>query len=601
MREGITMTAPEKIQREYFAWQPQDDPEFAPLICGRGAIGGKGRSLLFALRKLRESGDSQLQSTQIPQSVYFSVELFHQFLESVPRLELLIQRGEPDELLAAFNAVPMPAALTETVRRFLSAVSDPVVIRSSSVLEDSLKYSFAGKYMTTFFGNNEGSLEERVRRVEGEIRRIYACTYFPKAVSYRKRHGLPDDDMGIMLMRIVGTWRGEYYYPTVGGVGYSRNFRRWSPRVKQEDGVLRLVFGLPTMSTKRGYARTLSLTNPRLRPEGQNPDKIAFHAQESFHVLARNVPGEITTLDIKKCWRQLIDYHPDFDAYAQLYSYDDDHGSFSPLMKNMMTMQPLSKVCFTFENFPRRYPGFYERMKKMLALLENAMGIAADVEFSCEPLPGQFYLLQSRPFWNGSVGGDGLPDLTDRRVILKTDRMFTQGRLEKVKALVYVDNAAYYLSPDFHAVARTIGQVNDRLGEPYILVSPGRIGSSNPVLGVPVQYNELTNCRCMVELGIPKLGFMPELSYGTHFFSDLEIDNVLYMPVFDGEPENLFDERWFENHPWEPTADPAVRIYRGDFSAYMETSANQAVIVDNSWDGSKGDQRTAPSWAVDDR
>ena len=119
-------------------------------------------------------------------------------------------------------------------------------------------------------------------------------------------------------------------------------------------------------------------------------------------------------------------------------------------------------------------------------------------------------------------------------------------------------------------------------GQKFIFVSPGRVGSSNPELGVPVKYNELTNCCCIVELGIPRLGFMPELSYGTHFFSDLAVDNVLYMPVFEGESNNLIDQDWFSERKWEEGPHPAIRIYKGNFLAYMDGETNQGVIIDNS-------------------
>jgi hypothetical protein len=105
-------------------------------------------------------------------------------------------------------------------------------------------------------------------------------------------------------------------------------------------------------------------------------------------------------------------------------------------------------------------------------------------------------------------------------------------------------------------------------------------------LGVPVQYHELTNCCCIVELGIPKLGYMPELSYGTHFFSDLEVDNVLYMPVYDGEKRNIFDESWFDGMPFELGPHDAIRIYKGHFSVYMNGESNEGVILaDNNGTG----------------
>jgi len=572
----------ERTREEYFAWDPHNDPEFAPMIFGKGTIGGKGRSLLFALRKLRDSGDPQLSNSKVPESIYFGIDIFHRFLESVPSLDLLISQNDPERLEEVFLRTPLPATVTEAVRNFLSEMHDPVVIRSSSRLEDSAKHSFAGKYLTTFMSNDSPSLEERVLIVEREIRKIYSRIYFPEATSYRKKHGLGDDDMGIIVIRMSGRWHGRYYYPTIAGVGYSQNFRRWNKRVKQKDGVLRLVFGLGTMSTKRGYARTISLTNAYLRPDGQSPEKIAIHSQERFHVIDRERPNELTTLDIKKEWRQLIEYHPDFDAYAQIYCYDPDGGCLSSLMKSTQRIDLGSKVCLTFDNFPKKYPNFFERMKKTLPLLESSMGLPADIEFAYEPLNDSFCLIQSRPCWCQTCEEEGIPDLGGKRVILKADRMVTPGVLHNIPCLVYIDHLQYYSNPDFFKVARGIGEINEQMkGQKFIFVSPGRVGSSNPELGVPVRYNELTNCCCIVELGIPRLGFMPELSYGTHFFSDLAVDSVLYMPVFEGESNNLIDQEWFTENEWEEGPHPAIRIYRGNFSAYMDGESNQGVIIDN--------------------
>lgn len=130
--------------------------------------------------------------------------------------------------------------------------------------------------------------------------------------------------------------------------------------------------------------------------------------------------------------------------------------------------------------------------------------------------------------------------------------------------------------------ARAAGDVNGTVKEERcILVGPGRWGSSNPLLGVPVRYNEISNSGCLVELGIPHKGMTPELSYGTHFFPDLEVDGVLYMPVFAGEDRNIFNSDWFEDTQWEKCANDAVRIYRGNFAVYMDGETNRGIIVDN--------------------
>lgn len=572
-----------KRREEYFAWDPNDDPEFSDLVYGDKTVGGKGRSLLFALRKLRDSGDPQLSRTVVPASYYFGIDIFHDFLCGIRCLDEIILSCDDERLEREFTAAELPEIMRRAVRKFLSEVADPVVVRSSSRLEDSIKYSFAGKYLSVFLANSSGTLEERALAVEYQIKRIYARTFSRKAVSYRTKHNLGTDDMGIILIRAAGSWRGQYYYPTMAGVGYSQNFRRWSTRIKQEDGVLRIVFGMGTMSTKRGYARTISLTNPFLRPDGQNPEKIAFHAQEIFQVLDRASPDDLTTLDIKKEWPEIMKHHPDFSAYAQVFSYSPEGGFFVPLTRDTVTIEKGSKVCLTFENFPRKYRLFFERMKKTLKLLEASMGVTADLEYAYEPLEDSLSLIQSRPFWSQQCMVEDIPDLRDKTILLLADRMVTPGCVEGITSIVYIDHKLYHSCPDdYYDIARCVGKINEAMcGKPYILVAPGRVGSSNPILGVPVQYNELTNCCCVVELGIARFGFMPELSYGTHFFSDLELDNVLYMPVFEGELNNVINTEWFHSNEWELGPHPAIRIYRGNFSAYMDGERNTGVVTDN--------------------
>lgn len=568
----------------YFAWDPQEEEEYRGNITGTGTIGGKGRSLLFALKKLKESDEPLFEKIEITPSTFFGVGVFHDFLSSVPRLDSLLREKDPEHLENAFLATPFPDYAVRAVERYLSGMTDPVVVRSSSRLEDSLKHSFAGKYLSTFLINRpEQPLPERVEAVVEQMKRIYARTYFPTASSYRKKHSLPEDEMGLILMRMAGKWRGRYFYPPMAGVGFSRNYRRWTTRIKAEDGVLRVVFGLGTLSTKRGYARTFSLSNPMLRPEGLNPFNIMRHSQEAFQIVGRE-ERQLLTLNITRAWKEIIPYVPNFRLFAQIYHPDSFGGYFTDIGTFPSFQSPSSKICFTFEDFPCRHKIFFDLMKKLLPFLESAMGVPADIEFAYEPMDQKLQLLQCRPLWKGEDSGTGQkPDLEGRKILFKADRMVTNGYAEGIPYLVYVDHRVYALTDQYFEIARALGSINSKLeGKQFILAAPGRVGSSNPQLGVPVKYNELTNCRCIVEIGIPKMGFMPELSYGTHFFSDLEVDDVLYMPVYDGEKNNIFDEPTLDDSPYELGLHPAIRIYRGSFSVYTNGDENIGVVVQDA-------------------
>jgi hypothetical protein len=568
------------VTERYFSWDPLDDPDFAHLIIGKGSIGGKGRSLLFAMAKLRDSSEETLKRVVFPPSLFIATDSFDYVLRQIPDLEDL-KREDPEVIEYAFLQTKLPDAVSERVRSFLEKITDPIVVRSSSVLEDSLKYSFAGKYLSTFEFNDGGTpLEERTAQVEQDIKKIYARTFFPVAVAYRAKHGLGNDCMGIILMRVAGKWRGRYYYPTMAGVGFSRYYRRWTTRIRSEDGIIRLVFGMGTTSTKRGYARTFALTLPCLRPEGQNPFNIMRHAQEHFQVIDREQKS-LVTVDVKRIWKDIFPFHSCFPDYAQIYSPDDDGGYFTPMSRHGSTIKQGEKVCFTFEEFACRSKHFFERMKKLLSLLDREMGIPADVEFAYHPSEDLVEIVQARPLWiSEQTQSVTVPELENRNVILRADRMVTHGARENIPYLVYVDHHVYAQETRFHDVARGIGTVNEALkGSRFILVAPGRVGSSNPLLGVPVQYNEITRCSCIVEVGFPKEGYMPELSFGTHFFTDLEIDGILYMPVYEGAKNNIFDENFFDSSPYALGSHAGIRIYSGSFSVYTDGDKNFGVVV----------------------
>ncbi|MCL2683664.1 MAG: PEP/pyruvate-binding domain-containing protein [Synergistaceae bacterium] len=569
----------DEVRERYFSWDPAQDPEFAHFIIGGGTIGGKGRSLLFAIRILRDSSDENLHTVVLPRSRFIGTDIFKEFISRIPDLDDIRHNATPEELEAEFLKIDLPDIVTHGIFGYLAEMRDPLAVRSSSMLEDSPKYSFAGKYMSPFLPNNEESLPERVKAVERQIKRVYARTYFPAATAYREKHGLPDDLMGIIIMRISGRWRGDHYYPTTAGVGFSYNGRRWTTRVKREDGLIRMVFGLGTMSTKREYARTYSLTNPYLRPEGSCAYKVMKHSQERFHVIDRTT-GELSTIDIKEVWRDAFRWHPDFSTYASLYIYDENNGYFSPLDKMSIFSPADGKVCMPFESFPKVHAAFFKTMSSLLPLLQKNMGIYADIEFAYEPLENRLELLQSRPLWIGEKEGEvRRPSIEGYETILMADRMVTDGSIESIRYLVLVDPEIYSTSSDFQAIACALGDMNRALTpEKYILVAPGRVGSSNPELGVPVRYDEITNVACIVEVGIPKTGQMPELSYGTHFFSDLETDGVFYMPVFRGEKDNLYNENWFTGAPFEYGKHKAIRLYRGNFSVYMNGDQNIGIV-----------------------
>ncbi|MGI6604596.1 MAG: hypothetical protein ACOX2S_06050 [bacterium] len=333
-----------------------------------------------------------------------------------------------------------------------------------------------------------------------------------------------------------------------------------------------------TRCVGREYARTFSLTNPELRPEGHNPREIAKYSQERFDSVDLT-SGELKVFNINQR-PDIPTYHPNLSRYAQLYlaglNEIRDLGPFRPAPGIG------DKVVFTFQNFPRFYPEFFNLVRTLFITLEEEMGLPVDIEFTFEPENKAFTLVQVRPLssYEEYRSVHIPPNIPRERILLKGDRMLTNGTLVGVRHLVYVDPELYRISGDKRAVAQEVGRINRRLeNERYILVGPGRWGSSSPDLGVPVNYSEISNTGLLVEVGISHANFTPELSYGTHFFADLEASGILYLPVFDTVESNMINNHWFASHPAETSGHPAVKVFTGLFDAYLDGEGLSGCVV----------------------
>lgn len=561
-------------------------------LIGGGEVGGKARGLSLAAVCLRGPGGTtgrpvlpgpELQGVTVPETWVIGTDVFEEFVERNQLRRFspgACDLDEFGELSAAFAAASFPEGVRGELTGLLEEMTYPLAVRSSSRLEDSLDYSFAGKYYTTFI-SNRGSLPARLAQLEGAVKEVFASAYGPASVTYRRKRGLGEDSMAVMIQRLVGRQQGSLFYPEIAGVGYSRNYRRWTERVKAEDGVLRLVFGLGTRCTGRGYARLASLTDPELRPEGHHPRDVARYSQEIFDALDLET-GQLGSWDINRR-PDVRRRHPHFSWYSQVYlpGYEELRDSW-PAGEDC---PPGTRYVLSFPRLSQRFRPVLTRVASLFRLLEEAMGTPVDIEFAYDTETDDFALLQARALSSyEEFSPVDIPAVLPGQVLLRGDRMLTNGVLAGVQYLIYVDPFHYRQASDKSLVAREVGRLNQLLaGERYILVGPGRWGSSNPAQGVPVLYQDITHAGLLVEVGIQSESFIPELSYGTHFFADLESDHILYLPVFTHLPGNVFRREWFLS-AGSPVArslasqHPAVRVCTGPFTAYLDGRRSLGVV-----------------------
>jgi hypothetical protein len=533
---------------------------------GRGKIGGKAAGMLLARKILQlpqEEGTMDLrQRICIPDSYFVGADVFYDFLSANNLNRFMNQKYKPAEVIeseyprvrAAYMGGRFPAPVVASIRHMLEEVGDvPLIARSSSLLEDNFGKAFAGKY-DSIFCPNQGTMKENLEALLNAIKQVYASLLNPAALVYRQQMGLLDYDerMAVLIQKVQGTRYGRYFFPTVAGVGYSRNPFRWNAKIRREDGFLRLVCGLGTRAVDRvanDYPRIIALSHPELRPEF-GAKKIRKYSQH-FIDLVDLEDGVFRTLPI---WEVLADDYP-----ALRYLVSVDKGDYlTPLISRMDADDP-DRLVLTFEELVRD-GRFIELMKTILARLEEHYKWSVDIEFAVSigaqhpQAEYTVHLFQCRPLVSHEWGGVEIPEgIPEEDVVLRACKLVPQGVVSGVRYVAYVDPVRYQQAPDHVTkleVARVVGRLNKRLKEErFILVGPGRWGSSNLDLGVKVTYADIYNARVLVEIPLTRGGCTAEASYGTHFFQDLVEAGIYPLPVTPGEDGAMLNHRFVTGSP----------------------------------------------------
>jgi hypothetical protein len=455
---------------------------------------------------------------------------------------------------AEFSKGQFPPEIQERLKELVrNAGKTPLIVRSSSLLEDNFGTSFAGKYESVFCPN-QGTLEENLFALTHAISRVYASSVNPDALLYRHQNGLADYDerIAILIQHVEGVKVGKYYLPQGAGVAFSRNLYRWSPQIRQEDGFLRLVWGLGTRAVDQvadDYPRMVALSHPKLHPTA-DVRAIRRYSQQSLDVIDLEA-NQFRTIPAS----EVID-----PRYPPLrYIVQVEQGGYLGAMRSNM-VEP-EKLVITYEGLLSRTP-FPSRMREALKLLETHYDSPVDTEFTLEILKPntinpdvQITLLQCRPQSHIKETNQAkLPrELLEQDIIFSTQRMVPQGLVEEIRYVLFVSPEGYFsisTEAERTKLIRAIGRLNAALeGETFIAVGPGRWGTSTPDLGVHVAYGDIYNSRALVELSGESVGTSPEPSFGTHFFQDLMEAHIYPLAVFLDDKDVFFNHNFFYKTP----------------------------------------------------
>lgn len=533
-------------------------------IIGSGRIGGKAAGMLLARRiLLNEKGKVDYsQVLEAHDSFYIGSDVFFTFLVDndlfQERLRVTrdrqISREAFEYVEQRFLNGTFPPEIVEQFQDMLSYFGQaPIIVRSSSLLEDSHMTAFAGKYRSEFCGN-QGSPEDRMQAFLRVLKLVYASALNPDAIAYRCRQGLmnSDEQMAILVQRVSGMPYNNRFFPSFAGVAFSKNLYAWTNRIDPQKGMIRLVFGLGTRAVNRlagDYCRMISVSHPQLRPE--TGASIAKYSQRNADLidLDRN---EFTTVPMAGLLAD-CDY-PNLDLIASIMSdgyLTDILGTCPP--------ESAGRLVATFDNLIRRTP-LVNIMDEMLTKLEKGFGYPIDMEFTGH-INGngevRICLLQCRSLSVPGVGGPVvLPeDIKGEKVLFRSANFTSGGIVKDARYILYMDPLAYsrMASADRRkSLGRVVGQINNHpsIAEgKIIMMGPARWGSNNLELGVNVGFSDISNAAVLVELAREDRGHVPEVSYGTHFFLDLVEARIIYLPVYPSDPETQFNDEFFSNAP----------------------------------------------------
>jgi hypothetical protein len=521
-----------------------------------GKIGGKAAGMFLAYKILvpkLTSGDPEIDRyVRIPESYYFSSGIFSDFLDYNNLEQFHSQKYKSREeieeeyknISELFERSSFPPDTVEVFRNFLEKTGEhPLILRSSSFLEDNFGYAFSGKY-DSFFVANQGDIQTRLDEFIWGLKQVHMSTFGPGPILYRRNHNLLDFDekMSVLVQKVVGRRFGNYFFPLGAGVGFSYSSYTWTSRIKKEDGLVRMVFGIGTRAVDRigqDYARMVHLSHPLLRPEVE-AQQIMKYSQKIIDVLNLET-GKLESIPYMTLLKEIS--YP--DLYLVVSENQDGHLS-APMFKG----QPIKSAgtCLTFENLLSKTI-FPSLMKKVLRQLQDAYGRPVDIEFAWDD--EHLYILQCRSLAvNQDIGEVELPkDLPQEQIIFTNTQVVSNTIVPDIEYIVYVCPRCYGKLSTYDeklAIGRVVSRLNRLLQDKrFALFGPGRWGSNDINLGVRVGYEDINNTLILGEVAFARENYTPEVSFGTHFFNDLVEAQIAPVAIFPDQTDTIFNEKFF--------------------------------------------------------
>ena len=525
------------------------------LRIGSGSMGGKGRGLGFinALLAREEAGDGEAR-IHVPPAAVLGTDLYDEFLAGNELSGLALSDASDAEIEAAFLAAPLPPAIERDLAALLERTAYPLAVRSSSLLEDSYDQPFAGIYRTFMLANNAPDPHDRLAELAAAVKLVYASTFSRKAKAYLAHtpHRAEEEKMAVVVQRLVGRPHGRHFYPDFAGVACSHNYYPVLG-MKAEDGLAAVALGFGKTVVEGGKAVRFSPGAPRSVPQFSSTAATLDSAQREFYALdlerRTRFPSDRHEDALVALGLDEAERHGTLAAVGSVYSPDNDaiYDGASRAGVRLVTFAPVLKAGV----FP-----LPRILTRLLALGAQAMSCPVEIEFAVNlahgDAPGDFAVLQVRPLVV-EVGTEDIDELMRgaelASMLCLSEQALGQGRVQGIRDVVYVRPGAFDRAQTV-AVAGEVEALNRALVEedrPYLLIGPGRWGTADQWLGIPVEWHQISGARVIVETELDDVPVTP--SEGTHFFQNITSFGIGYLTVHRRSGRGHVDFDWLDALP----------------------------------------------------
>ena len=554
----LMMTKDEKMLaliKDYFTFE--DYVTIYDRRVGSGLVGGKTCGMLVA-RKIIEKNCPDIYNDifEPDDSFYIGSDLFYTYIVSNDLWDIRVKQRTKDGYYKYGKELEeglKNGTFSDQIKKEFIHILDyfgqnPIIVRSSSFLEDGYGNAFAGKYESVFCVNR-GSLEERLAAFEEAVKIVYASTMNISALEYRKLNGLDDTDeqMALLVQRVSGSYHGDYLFPTAAGVGFSYSPYSPLPDMDNSKGMLRLVMGLGTKAvdrTKKDYPRIINLDKPEVTLMKDIKEKHRYSQHYLDVIDFENVSLHDIPVD------DGLDIIP---KYAKKVLVEHDREAERMFRERGQRREIVFVNC---EGMVKNQE-FIDVMKEILNTLETAYDYPVDIEYTVnvgEDSSFNVNLLQCRPL-QVSTNNEAIEMPEDEDVFFHIrESSMGMSRKDDIDVICYVDPHKYYEYPyaQKSSISRVIGEVNTYCRDndkTAILIVPGRIGTSSPELGIPVVFADISHFSAILEESYSEVGYMPELSFGSHMFQDLVEAEIYYGALFENEKRLEFNRDMIFDYP----------------------------------------------------